>query len=319
MNIAAVGYQGVGPGDTVFFPLYPYLVGILSKITLVNVTLAGICVSSIAACFALILFYDLVQCLSNDEKLAKTSVLLFALYPTAFFLHAPFTDALFLLCSIASIWMMVRKKAISAGVFACAAGLTRPQGLLLLLPMLVFYFQAHQTDKKYLNWREISAFGIAPFGFGAYSIWRATSGLSGIFQSLQEYSNVQFQDPITTLGKAFVRIFTKPTFSEITELLSVLFFLAILIWMFTQPRFRQHVGILLYSSATWILIASKTTIAGAPFQSSNRYVLHIFFAFVGMAALLEKTPEKIRKAAIPISLTFGLIFSALYALWFFVG
>ena len=140
MNIAAFGYRGVGAGDTVFFPLYPYLVGGLSKITTINVTLVGIIVSSLATLITLICLYDLVMIMFDDKELAKWSMLLLALYPTAFFLHAPYTDALFILFSVASILMMVRKKHILAGLLACAAGLTRPQGILLLLPMACHVF-----------------------------------------------------------------------------------------------------------------------------------------------------------------------------------
>ena|SRR5271157_3379001 len=82
MNIAAFGYRGVGVGDTVFFPLYPYLVGELSKIVLVNVTLMGILVSSFATMVALICFYELVLILFNDmtplqkgvDKLGKSLI-----------------------------------------------------------------------------------------------------------------------------------------------------------------------------------------------------------------------------------------------------
>lgn len=319
MNIAAFGYKGVGAGDTVFFPFYPYLVGGLAKLTTINVTLMGILVSTIATIIALICFYDLVLILFKDENLAKRSTLLLGLYPTAFFLFAPFTDALFLLLAIASILMMVKKSPILAGVFACFAGLTRPQGILLILPMMVLYFQTLLVDKKYFNWREILALIIAPLGFCGYSIWRNTIGLAGIFQSLRDYSNVKFQDPITTIIKAVIFIIQKPTYIQVTELISVLFFLVILVWMFTRPEFRQHIAIMLYSAATWLLIATKTTIIGTPLQSSNRYVLQIFFAFVGMTFLVNKLPKKMINFVPTILLFLSLVSSMLFALWVFIG
>jgi len=319
MNIAAFGYQRVGVGDTVFFPLYPYLVGGLSKITTVNVTLVGIFVSSIATFIALICLYDLVILLFNDAKLAQWSIILLVCYPTAFFLHAPYTDALFIMCSVASILMMVRKKHILAGLIACAAGLIRPQGVLLLIPMAILYFEAYRIDKKIFKLREILAIIITPLGFFTYLIWRSRIGLTGIFQSLDNYSSVRFQNPVTTLIKAIINIIQNPTLSQITELLSIIFFLAVLIWMFTQIEFRKHLAIMLYSAATWLLITSKTTINGSSFQSSNRYVLHIFFAFVGLAFILQGVSEKTRRLILTLSLALGLINSTMYALWVFIG
>ena len=317
MNIAAFGYKGAG--DTVFFPLYPVLVGGLARITTLNVTLVGILVSSLAALLLLVCFYDLVLCLFEDAALAKWSVGLFALYPTALFLHAPFTDALFLLCSVASILMLVRKKPVLAGVFACAAGLTRPQGMLLIIPMLVVYIQTHWRDRQLFQWREALGLVIAPLGFGAYSLWRASFGMADMVQSLEQYSNVRFQDPLTTLFKAAAAIVQNPSLIEISELVSVLLFLAILIWMVTRPQFRQHPALLLYSAATWLLITSKTTIDGSPLQSANRYVLHIFFVFVGLAFLLLKFPDRHRKMIVLIFSVLGMIVATLSALWVFVG
>lgn len=319
MNIAEFGYRGVSPGDTVFFPLYPYLTGVLSGITSVNVTLMGILVSSFAALFAMICLYELVLTLFGDENLAKASVLLLAIYPAAFFLHAPFTDALFLLCSIACILMMVKQKSLMSGLFACIAGLARPQGVLLLLPMAVFYIRRHGSDKKFFQWREILALLIAPLGFLGYSIWRRQFGLAGMFQSLQEYSSVRFQDPLTTLFKTFAGLIHKPDIVMAAELLSVLFFLALLIWMFIRKEFRQHLEIMLYSAATWLLITSKTTIAGDPLQSANRYVLHIFFAFVGMAAIWQTLPQRFRRLVPLVFIIMGLICSAAYSFWIFIG
>jgi len=223
MNIAAFGYDGVGVGDTVFFPLYPYLVSWISKLTSLNVTLVGILVSSIATLFALIFLYDLVTVLFQDEKLAKWSTACLALYPTAFFLHAPYTDALFLSVSIGSILMMVRKKPILAGFFACLAGGTRAQGILLLIPMFVFHIQNHFQDRKFLNWRELLSFFIAPLGFLGYLYWRMQIGTENIFNTYVSHSNAGFRLPWKNIILSLEIIADKHSLLVASELLSVLF------------------------------------------------------------------------------------------------
>ncbi|BCY18044.1 hypothetical protein hrd7_18930 [Leptolinea sp. HRD-7] len=173
MNIAELGYQGVGKEETVFFPLYPYTVGFLSHITSINVTLVGILVSSFFTILALICLYDLVLLQFKDENLSKLSTLLFALYPTSFFLHAPFTDAMFMFFTISSILMMEKREYMAAGILGCLAGLTRAQGALLLIPMFVYFIQDYWIDKNLfsgaglLQWRSFPL-GLVLISFGEF-------------------------------------------------------------------------------------------------------------------------------------------------------
>lgn len=319
MNIAAFGYEGVGIGDTVFFPLYPYLVGGISWLTSINVTLIGIFVSSIATLVALIFLFELVVELFQDERLAKWSIVCLALYPTAFFLHAPYTDALFLSLSIGSILMMVRKKPIISGLFVCLAGLTRAQGILLLIPMIIFYIQNNSQNRKFLNWSELLGVFIAPLGFLGYSYWRMQFGIDNLFKTYQSHSNAGFRFPWTNILLEIKILFTKPSILLATELLSVVVFLVILIWTCTQKKFQKHIALLTYSFSTWFLITAKTTYWASPLQSSNRYMLHIFFAFVGFASILLNLPSKKQIYILTLFLIFGLIFSVLNLLWIFIG
>lgn len=318
MNIAEFGYEGVGVGDTVFFPLYPYLVGGLAKLTFMNVTITGILVSSIATLFALIFLFDLVVELFQDERLAKWSTVCLAFYPTAFLLHAPYTDALFLSLSIGSILMMARKKPIVAGFFVCLAGLTRAQGILLLIPMIIFYIQNHYQNRKYLIWRELLGLIFAPLGFLGYSYWRMQLGVGSIFETYQSHSNAGFRIPTTNIILSIENLINKPSLLVISELFSVLFFLAILVWMCTQDRFQKHIAILVYSFSTWVLITSKTTYWASPLQSANRYVLHIFFVFVGLASIFLSSSKK-KQNLLLLFFMINLFLILLYSIWIFIG
>lgn len=319
MNIAEFGYLRVGEGETIFFPLYPYLVGFISHITSINITLIGILLSSLASMMAFICFYELQLFLFQDRDLAWYATLLFAFFPTAFFFHAPYTDALFALLSISSIWMMVKRKHIAAGLLSFLAGLTRAQGVLLLIPMFVLYVQSHWKEKDFFQWRELFAICIAPLGFFMYMFWRMSSGLPDMFQSYMVFSGARFQDPFSTLINSTIYTIQNPSPFRVIQVLSVVLFLAVLIWMFTHKVFQKHLAILLYSTANWVLIVSKTGIAGAGLQSVNRYVLQIFFVFSGLAFILIKTPKRFQTFVLFLSLIGGLITSTLYALWIFVG
>ena len=319
MNMAAFGYEGVGVADTVFFPLYPYLVGVLTRLTSLNVTLIGILVSSIATLFALIFFYDLVVELFQDESLAKCSTVCLALYPTAFFLHAPYTDALFLSVSIGSILMMVKRKPLVAGLLICIAALTRAQGVLLMLPMVFYYIQDHWKEKTFLNWQEVVSLMISPLGFGIYSFIRMRYGISGFFTTYEIYSATGFRFPFANILYAIQDLIQSPSILEFSELIRVILFLLLLIWMVLQNQFRNHLPLMLYSAAIWLFITSKTVFYASPLQSANRYVLHIFFVFVGLASMIINLSWRKQKLILFLSLATCVILSGMYALWIFIG
>jgi len=239
--------------------------------------------------------------------------------PTSIFLHAPFTDALFLSVSIGSILMMVRKKPILAGLFACAAGITRAQGILIMIPMVIFHIQGYYKNRKSLTWIDLLGLFIAPLGFFGYSFWRMQNGIGNLFKTYQSHSNAGFRFPFTNIYLGIKGIFDRPTLLEISEVTSIIFFLVILLWMCTQYKFRKHPAILIYSLTTWILIASKTTYWASPLQSANRYVLHLYFAFVGLTSIILNLSWKKQKLIIFLSLATCIIISCFYTLWFFIG
>ena len=74
-----------------------------------------------------------------------------------------------------------------------------------------------------------------------------------------------------------------------------------------------------YCAATLLLFLTKQSVAASVFQSSNRYVLSLFPVFAGIAFLVLKLPERIRKLYVLASLIGLMVVSSLYALFIFVG
>lgn len=69
-------------------------------------------------------------------KTARISVLAFAFFPTAFFLNAVYTEALFLTFTTGSFWAAyVRRDLLLAGLLGALAAATRNFGVLLLIPL----------------------------------------------------------------------------------------------------------------------------------------------------------------------------------------
>src|SRR5262245_23034536 len=124
------------PQETVkFFPAYPFAIRIFSFLT-GNTILAGVLVSSIAALIFLYYLYKLGEHLFNPGT-GYRAALLYLVYPTAFFLSAVYSDALFFASLTAAFYYIEQKKILPACIAAALAMLCRSQAF-LALPVLVW-------------------------------------------------------------------------------------------------------------------------------------------------------------------------------------
>jgi hypothetical protein len=319
MNLAWGGYRNAGAADMNYWPLYPYLVRAFSFVTAQEIVLAGLLVSTIAALIAAVFFWDLVRLLFKDDRLANWTILAWLVFPTSFFLVAPFTEALFACLALASLWMMTKKRWIPAGVLAALAGMTRSQGILLIAPLvLAISIQWYHSRE----WPQIHAFIgvlIAPLGTIGFMLWRWSSGLPNLLTSFSTYTHARILDPFSSLFLSVRQLFQFPSLLAGTELCAVLLALVIQIWMLTNPAFRKEFPLMTYGILSILFNLTKYITTATPLQSSNRYILSVFPVFIGLGFLLLQIPHKWRSLLLTLSASLGLISLALYAMWVFVG
>ncbi len=96
---------------------------------------AGALVSVIAFAGALVYLFRLARDLTDSEEAAAAAVALTATYPFAFFYGAVYTEALFLVCAVGACYHFRRRQWAWAAVLGLVAGLTRPNGCLLSVPL----------------------------------------------------------------------------------------------------------------------------------------------------------------------------------------
>jgi len=133
LRIADHGYER-GEPSTAFFPLYPALTRAAGELLGGRMVLGGMVISGLAYIAAITGLYRLVQ-RDFDVSMARRTVLYLSVFPTAFFLFAPFTEALFLATAVWTIYAARMRWWAWAGVAALLAGLTRIQGAVLVLPL----------------------------------------------------------------------------------------------------------------------------------------------------------------------------------------
>jgi Mannosyltransferase (PIG-V) len=133
LHIARHGYDL--KETAAFFPLYPLVVRGVSEVLRSDVA-AAVLVSLAAGTVAVVVLHRLARRLLGEAG-AETTVLLVALYPTAFVFTAAYSDGLFLALAAWSFLAAVERRPLLAGVLGGLACATRLVGLALLPALLV--------------------------------------------------------------------------------------------------------------------------------------------------------------------------------------
>ncbi len=171
LSIAADGYQ---PGpvngpypEVVFFPLYPALVHLAAPLVGGDIPLAGVLVANVAALGGLAAAYGLARArLGPAAALLVTTLVAFQ--PGAVAFSMAYSDGLFLLLSCGSLLAAGRGSRAGAGLLAMLAALTRPPGVLLVVPLLlVFRRQDGPRPRASWLWALGAPLGTMSFGLPA--------------------------------------------------------------------------------------------------------------------------------------------------------
>jgi len=210
-KIAAYGYEG-GTSSTNFFPLLPFLMRAVSFFVGGDIALAGLVVNAVAFVLGLTGLRQLVH-EDVDGATADRAVLYVAVFPVAFFFFAPFTEAVFF---AAAVWAVVgarRRYWELAALASLLAGLTRPQGLLLVLPIgweaavaLRDRWRAGRPGARRLGWTDLKpvvALVIPAVAYGSYVAFTAVVLHQPYFDSHATWAATGAHLPWDAIGQAW--------------------------------------------------------------------------------------------------------------------
>lgn len=292
LTIASRGYTSIW--STAFFPFYPLVVR--GMLFLVHDSLtAGLLVSNLADLVLMTVLYQLVREDFGHER-AQRAVLYFALFPTAFFLLAAYSESLYLCLAVLCFYSLRRRHWWLAGIFGFLAALTRSAGLLLVVPFCYEYLRHHQ-----FHWRELRLHALSvvllPLGLACYAAYCFLLFHNPLaFSYAETYWHHHLTTPWTGIFLAFQQIAHSPgalsytSVRSLVDLVPDLLFLALAILSFVGPwRFPREARVYALYAAVLFLFLQLFPIAGPmPLASLSRYVLEIFPAFITLAALGEK-------------------------------
>lgn len=177
LSIVEHGYEP-GPFEVtrqhnwVFYPLYPILVRLVCFGTH-QYLIGGALLSNVLFFVALFFFQRLIRELGYEAAIANRAILYAAVFPVSYFFSLPLTESLFFLLVIASFIAGTRGRWWLAGLLGACAAATRPNGILLLPTLAIFYLERTARPK----WgAQILWLSLIPAGLGAFMafLWHRT-------------------------------------------------------------------------------------------------------------------------------------------------
>jgi hypothetical protein len=293
-----IAQNGYSAKSTAFYPLYPLLIRAVSEVLRISLAAAAVLVSTV--CFFLGLYFLLKLLLLDLERpRAVRGMLLLALFPTAFYFSAAYTEALFFLLAVLLLYALRKRRWASAGIWGGLAAVARNTGIAFGLPFLIEYFQ-DWWKKPRPRPRPWQAAWVALVALGtlAYLVFcwvKFGSPLS--FISAEGQWGRSFALPWTTLYEGFkhnlgwaggLRLSLHQDWSPVyytTELLFPAGAIVVLVASIKKMRWSYWI-ILLYSIVVPLMMPANGQVLDY-FVSFSRYMLVVVPLFIGLERLLR--------------------------------
>ncbi len=280
VTIAQFGYDG-GPGGPqvpleAFFPGFPLVMKIVHALGGVGYVTAGLAISLVAGGIAALALGRIAAEQAGGgaagERLAERTVLLFLLAPSAVFLSAAYTEALFLALALPA-WLAARRGHwVACGLLAAGASSVRITGVFLAIALIVEFLTARDGRR---NWRSAPWLAVPFLPVLAYFTYlHDRTGDWMAWQHAQERGWYrEFHWPWQALKITWQNAFQdrQPTgFAWMfgAEIVAVVVGVALLVWLLRNRRWAEatYIGLQLYAftTAMWFFSVPRATLTWWP-------------------------------------------------------
>lgn len=293
VHYTQIADNGYAQNEQAFFPLYPLLIKGLSFLT-GNRLAAGLLISNIAFLAGLYLFPKFaLQWVGKSGKLSPVVFLL--IFPTSFYFGVVYTEGLFFLLFISSLYFLKKKNYWAAGILAALSSATRLIGAFLIIPFAIDLLWEKRIELKRLITRTVRFLPVlvSPFvGLLAYMgyLWIATGDPLYFFHAQPSFG-ANRSTHLITLPQVYFRylkilLTANHNFQYFTSLLEVSVFtfcaVILLLDLVKHLRNKDRLALNLFSFANLIL----PTLTGT-FSSIPRYALFSISLYFFMAEIRD--------------------------------
>lgn len=312
VTIAQEGYgpEIVGGNAPAFFPLFPMALRALIAVGLEPVH-AGLLISAVGTFVASAYLYRLAELHGFD---GERSVVYLMLFPTAVFLVAPYTEALFLAGAIPAFYYGLKGRPWPAALFTAVAVGTRTVGLFVLLGVAI-----ELARRAWPSWRKmasaVAAMVVASLPFWAYGLYLAK--VRGSFWTFMDVQRTGWGRDFTGFTDGFLATWNtwqgdysaNQIFTWRLEVVFAALSLVLLVWL----MWRGYLGYSIYVGATLLIGLSN-----AWYYSTPRLAL-AFFPFAFMVAAFVGKRERAHTYTVLTMTVFATVGLVAYTrgAWFF--
>jgi hypothetical protein len=271
-HVAISGYQP-GNGSVHFPPLFPLLAHVTMPAFGGSFGFAAMAVNLVAVIVA---FFLLRRMAALDGRLEDGSraALYMCAFPMGFFLFAPFTEATFLLFTVASLYCARRGQWWLAGVWGFIATTSRWQGALLAPALLVEYGLQVRAGKRRLG-PDILAIPLPGVAYLLYTLYvRFIVGEPRSMSQVNAYWGIHWLPPWEVIQLGWQRIAA----GDGLELLNLVAIILLALGCLVGLRYLR-LSYVVYMVAQLLFIALHIS-SVSPLAAAARYVLTVFPLFL---------------------------------------
>jgi len=276
-RIATYGYSP--DGSTAFFPLFPALERVVALAS-PHVAAAGMAINFVATILALWGLFRIVR-RDHSENVARRALALIAIFPAAFYLLAPFSEAAFLALAV---WSIERARAgdwRTTIVLAALTGVARPVGVTIALPIAWLAWQARADPLASRRIGAVLAVLAAPAAGAAYVLYTINSVGRSMFDAQAEWSGSAFHPPWDMIDAVAQWVGRTGDPLQVLQLAMLVLFTI----LFAVGIRRLPLELTLLAAP--LLYLAWARILPTPLTSTARQLEVVYPAFIVLALLLE--------------------------------
>ncbi|MFC1790407.1 mannosyltransferase family protein [Patescibacteria group bacterium] len=323
VHFFSIAQNGYGLYQQAFFPLYPLVTRFLGRFLGGQSLLAGWLVSFFSLGVGLEVFFRLLK-VDWPEKTAQQTILFLLFFPTSFFFSLIYSESLFFLLAVSTIYLARKKHWFWALVTCALATATRLQGISLIPTLIFLFYQSKKRTKKdfvKVIGASLGITSLGSLGFLGYLFYlNSRYGDPLLFAHVQPFFGAnRSSGKLILLYQVFWRYLKMITtlspnnwlyFIVWLEFGVAIFFLTLLLLALKKKKFWSY---LVFAWPSFLL----PTLTGT-FSSLPRYVLMLFPGFIMLALQTAKRPI-LKRAYFVLSLGLFLICQTLFALGYWVS
>jgi hypothetical protein len=321
-DIAQRGYywNPSGQSSLAFFPLYPMLMRALawpfggSDRAL---WIAGVVISCACLFLGLAVLHRLTEKILGDREIARRTVLYVAVFPFAYFFTQVYSESLFLVTTVAAVAAAASSRWGWAGVFGALAALTRPNGILIAIPLGVLAFAGRPRLAELA--RRAAGLALVPLGFASFCAfaWRLSGDPLGWLHAQAQWGYTVGNRPWAELMRLLDGLERHGLygyfFSAPLAPYCFVHGIVALVFVALTPAIFTRLGPAL---GTYVAVSLLVPLSGNALEGIGRYAATLFPAFMLLGTIRSRRAQEaiLIGSALVLSL-FASLFAGFYPIY----